>query len=55
MAETITALRRKGFGRLYVDGQTVALDEVDPQALKDRAVLQVIVDRVKVEATCGRG
>ena len=50
VAETITALRRKGFGRLYVDGQTVALDEVDTQALKDRAVLQVIVDRVKVEA-----
>jgi excinuclease ABC subunit A len=49
VAETITALRRKGFGRLYVDGRTVALEDVDSQALKDRPVLQVIVDRVKVE------
>ena len=25
VAETVAALRRKGFGRLYVDGQTVSL------------------------------
>ena len=49
MAETLAALRRKGFGRLYVDGQTVSLDEIDPAALKDRPMLQVIVDRVKVD------
>jgi excinuclease ABC subunit A len=49
MAETLAALRRKGFGRLYVDGETVSLDEVDPAALKDRPMLQVIVDRVKVD------
>src|SRR5437762_4409712 len=29
VAETIAALRRKGFGRLYLDGQTVNLDDVD--------------------------
>ena len=29
-------LRRKGFGRLYVDGQTVSLEDVDPATLKDR-------------------
>jgi len=49
VAETIASLRRKGFGRLYVDGQTVNIDDVDTATLKDRASLQVIVDRVKVD------
>jgi excinuclease ABC subunit A len=49
MAETLAALRRKGFGRLYVSGQTVSLEDVDPAALKDRPMLQVIVDRVRVD------
>jgi len=49
VAETIAALRRKGFGRLFVDGQTVTLEDADPAVLKDRAMLQVIVDRVKVD------
>jgi len=49
VAEAIAALRRKGFGRLYVDGQTVAFEDVDPLALKDQPVLQVIVDRLKVD------
>ncbi|HEX4566733.1 MAG TPA: excinuclease ABC subunit UvrA, partial [Vicinamibacterales bacterium] len=50
VAETIAALRRKGFGRLYVDGQVVNLEDVDSASLKDRPMLQVIVDRVKVDA-----
>jgi len=49
VAETVAALRRKGFGRLYVDGQSVALEDVDTAKLKDRPSLQVIVDRVKVD------
>jgi excinuclease ABC subunit A len=49
IAETIAALRRKGFGRLYVDGQTTALDDVDSAALRDRPALQVIVDRLKID------
>ena len=49
VAETIVALRRKGFGRLYVDGQTINIDDVDTATLKDRATLQVIVDRIKVD------
>jgi excinuclease ABC subunit A len=49
VAETVAALRRKGFGRLHVDGQTVSLEEVEPSLLKDRPVLQVIVDRLKVD------
>jgi excinuclease ABC subunit A len=50
VAETVATLRRKGFGRLYVEGQTVNLEEADTAALRDRATLQVIVDRVKVDA-----
>ncbi|HYT74624.1 MAG TPA: excinuclease ABC subunit UvrA [Vicinamibacterales bacterium] len=48
--ETLAALRRKGFGRLYVDGRTVTLEDVDTATLKDRSMLQVIVDRVKIDA-----
>jgi excinuclease ABC subunit A len=50
VAETIASLRRKGFGRLYVDGRTLNLDDVDSRALENRALLHVIVDRVKVDA-----
>ncbi len=49
IAETLAALRRKGFGRLLLDGETVTLEDVDVAALKDRGTLQVIVDRVKIE------
>jgi excinuclease ABC subunit A len=50
VAETLAALRRKGFGRLYIDGQTVNLEDVETAELRDRGTLQVIVDRVKVDA-----
>ncbi|MGE0444746.1 MAG: excinuclease ABC subunit UvrA [Vicinamibacterales bacterium] len=49
ITETINTLRRRGFGRLLIDGRAVALDEVDPATLKDRASLEVVVDRVRVE------
>ncbi|HET7220751.1 MAG TPA: excinuclease ABC subunit UvrA [Vicinamibacterales bacterium] len=49
VAEMLAALRRKGFGRLFIDGQTVTLEDVDPASLKDRQMLQVIVDRLKVD------
>ncbi len=49
VAETLAALRRKGFGRLYLDGRTVNLEDVDTALLKDRSTLQVIVDRVKID------
>jgi excinuclease ABC subunit A len=49
VAETLAALRRKGFGRLYLDGRAVTLEDVDIATLKDRGALQVIVDRIKIE------
>ena len=49
IAETLAALRRKGFGRLYLDGRAVTLEDVDVATLKDRGTLQVIIDRVKIE------
>ncbi len=48
IAEMLAALRRKGFGRLFVDGAAVTLEDVDPATLRDRQTLQVIVDRIKV-------
>src|SRR5512134_3949201 len=49
VADTLVGLRRKGFGRLFVDGRAVPLDDVDSAALADRSALQVIVDRLKIE------
>ncbi|MBA2260743.1 MAG: excinuclease ABC subunit UvrA [Acidobacteria bacterium] len=49
VGETLAALRRKGFGRLFIDGAAVTLEDIDPATLRDRPTLQVIVDRLKVE------
>jgi len=46
---TLNTLRKKGFHRLFVDGDAIVLDDVDPASLTDRPMLQVIVDRVKIE------
>ena len=43
----IEALRRKGFGRVYVDGQVISFDDLDPSTLAGRPSIHVIVDRVK--------
>jgi len=45
----LESLRRKGFGRLLIDGHAVVLEDVDPAALGDAPLLQVVVDRLKVE------
>src|SRR5687767_1616994 len=48
VAETLAALRRKGFGRLLVDGRTVTLEDADAATLRDRPSLEVIVDRIRI-------
>jgi excinuclease ABC subunit A len=47
--ETLNTLQRRGFGRLLVDGRAIAFDEIDRAALRDRATLDVIVDRLRIE------
>jgi excinuclease ABC subunit A len=48
IAETIETLRKKGFGRLLIDGRAVPFDEVDQKTLAGRSTLQVVVDRVQL-------
>jgi len=50
VAAAIDVLRRKGFARLLVDGQAIGFDEIDAAALADRTSLEVIVDRIRVDA-----
>ena len=48
VAGALEVLRRKGFGRLLLDGRAVSFDDLDPERLGGRSTLQVIVDRVVV-------
>ena len=43
----LEGLRRKGFGRLLIDGQAVTFEDVPTGALKNATMLRVVVDRVK--------
>ncbi|MDP3719353.1 MAG: excinuclease ABC subunit UvrA [Acidobacteriota bacterium] len=49
-ASLLDGLRRKGFGRLLIDGQAVAFEDVPAAALKGATVLRVVVDRIKTAA-----
>jgi excinuclease ABC subunit A len=49
IAETLNVLRRRGFGRLLLDGKALTFDDVDPVALRGRSTLEVVVDRVRIE------
>ena len=49
VAETLNLLRRRGFGRLLLDGRAVVFEEIDAAALKGRTSLEVIVDRLRIE------
>jgi len=53
VAATIDGLKRKGFGRLLVDGRAIAFDEINAALFADRQVLQVVVDRVQVGSDAG--
>ena len=45
---TLDSLRRKGFGRLLIDSRAVTIDEVNVATLTEKALLQVVVDRVQL-------
>jgi excinuclease ABC subunit A len=49
IAATLDTLRRKGFGRLLIDGRAVGLDDVRRDDLAGRTTLEVVVDRVTIE------
>ena len=49
IGETINGLRRRGFGRLLVDGKAVTFDDLDLSTLANRTTLEVVVDRVRIE------
>jgi len=49
IVETIKALRRRGFGRLLIDGRAVPLEEIDPASLHGQTHLEVVVDRLRIE------
>ena len=46
----LDGLRRKGFGRLLIDGQAVTFEDIPASALKTATVLKVVVDRIKTSA-----
>jgi excinuclease ABC subunit A len=49
VVETLNTLRRRGFGRLLLDGRAVLFEEIVPASLRGRTTLEVVVDRVKIE------
>jgi len=49
VAAMIETLRRKGFGRLLLDGRAVGFDDVDPAVVGRTGTLQVVVDRVQAD------
>ena len=50
MAETLQSLAKRGFRRLLLDGRAVTLEDVAPGALAGRTTLEVVVDRIQVDA-----
>ena len=49
VALMVEGLRRRGFGRLVVEGQAVSFDELTAESVKNATVLKVVVDRIKVK------
>ena len=50
VASAIGSLRKKGFGRLVVEGRAVGFDDLDLGSFKGETSLPVVVDRLTVEA-----
>jgi len=50
VSSMLESLRRKGFGRLLIDGAAVALDDVKPLSLRDETTLRVVVDRLRIDS-----
>ena len=48
VAAAVDGLRRRGFGRLVVDGQAVSFDDLTPASLEGASTLQVVVDRITI-------
>jgi excinuclease ABC subunit A len=44
-------LRRRGFGRLWLNGRTVGLEDVKPAEVRGAASLAVVVDRIAIDAS----
>ncbi|MBL8135875.1 MAG: excinuclease ABC subunit UvrA [Acidobacteria bacterium] len=44
---TVESLRRRGFGRLLVDGRAVAFEDLTPADIEKKASLAVVVDRLR--------
>jgi len=49
VAGALDTLRRRGFGRLLLDGRAVPFDEVSLADLADAPMLEVVVDRLRIE------
>jgi len=49
IAVALDALRKRGYGRLLIDGQAISFDEIDRASLKSRPLLEVVVDRLRIE------
>jgi excinuclease ABC subunit A len=50
ITQMLDTLRRRGFGRVLIDGAAVTLDEVKPEQLKGRTSIEIVVDRVRLGA-----
>jgi excinuclease ABC subunit A len=51
VTSALDRLRRRGFGRLWLNDRAIGLDEVDAASLRGATSLAVVVDRVKVDAS----
>ena len=49
IVETLNTLRRRGFGRLLIDGRAVPFEEIDQSTLRGQTRLEVVVDRVRID------